>query len=221
MPGEFVARIQAAYPLIYWRNNYMNFAIKRLAHAAPVIGVGLLLSISTARAQKTYTVETGRTTVTLADSFISALKSLDVTPGTISPTELKDGRVNFPITGGAIDLETGRGQLLHSGGLTLTAGKTEVKLQSFIIDSTGSEPVITGLVVEDGTLVGRVSLFKIHYPGGITLPLKPNHGVLKRDDLGLSLTATAASALNAAFHVTALSAGVDIGTADVDSILAW
>jgi hypothetical protein len=199
----------------------MNFAIKRLAHAAPVLGVGILLSISTARAQKTHTVEAGRTTVTLADSFVSALKSLDVTPGTVSPTELKDGRVNFPITAGAIDLETGRGQLLHSGGLTLTAGKTEVKLQSFIIDSTGGEPVITGLVVEDGKLVGRVPLFKIHYPDGISLPLKPDHGVLKNDDLGLSLTSTAACALNAAFHVTALSAGFDIGTADVAAILGW
>jgi hypothetical protein len=185
------------------------------------MAVGLLLSISTAQAQKTYTVEAGRTTVTLADRFLSALKSLDVTPGTISPTELKDGRVNFPITGGAIDLDSGRGQLLHSGGLTLTAGKTEVKLQSFIIDSTGGEPVITGLVVEDGKLVGRVPLFKIYYPDGLSLPLKPDHGVLKGDNLGLSLTSTAASALNAAFHVTALSAGFDVGTADVEAILAW
>ena len=199
----------------------MNFAIKRLAHAAPVIGVGILLSISTAQAQKTDTVEAGRTTVTLADRFVSALKSLDVTPGTVSPTELKDGRVNFPITGGAIDLDTGRGQLLHSGGLTLRAGKTEVKLQSFIIDSTGGEPVITGLVVEDGKLVGRAPLFKIYYPDGLSLPLKPDHGVLKGDNLGLSLTSTAASALNAAFHVTALSAGFDVGTADVEAILAW
>ena len=199
----------------------MNLAIKRLAHAADVVGVGILLSISTAQAQKTYTVEAGRTTVTLADRFVSALKSLDVTPGTISPTELKDGRVNFPITGGAIDLDSGRGQLLHSGGLTLTAGKTEVKLQSFIIDSTGGEPVITGLVVEDGKLVGRVPLFKIYYPDGLSLPLKPDHGVLKGDNLGLSLTSTAASALNAAFHVTALSAGFDVGTADVEAILAW
>ena len=199
----------------------MNLAIKRLAHAADVVGVGILLSISTAQAQKTYSVESGRTTVTLADSFVSALKSLDVTPGTVSPTEMKDGRVNFPITGGAIDLDSGRGQLLHSGGLTLTAGKTEVKLQSFIIDSTGGEPVITGLVVEDGKLVGRVPLFKIYYPDGLSLPLKPDHGVLKGDNLGLSLTSTAASALNAAFHVTALSAGFDVGTADVEAILAW
>ncbi len=199
----------------------MHSAMNRLAHAAPIMAVGLLLSISTAQAQKTYTVETGRTTVTLADSFVSALKTLDVTPGTISPTELKDGRVNFPITGGAIDLDSGRGQLLHSGGLTLKAGKTEVKLQSFIIDSTGSEPVITGLVVEDGKLVGRIPLFKIYYPDGLSLPLKPDHGVLKGDNLGLSLTSTAASALNAAFHVTALSAGFDVGIADVEAILAW
>jgi len=82
--------------------------------------------------------------------------------------------------------------------LTLKAGKTEVKLQSFIIDSTGGEPVITRSVVEDGTLVGRVPLVKIYYPNGLTLPLKPDDGVLKGDNLGLSLTSTTASALNAA-----------------------
>jgi hypothetical protein len=190
----------------------------RSFHAASIMAVLFTLSM-TARAQNTVTIEAGRTTVTLADSFVSALGSLGVTPGTVSPTELKGARVNFPITGGAFDLDTALGQVVHSGGLTLTAGSTEVRLQSFIIDTTGSAPLITGLVVVDNKLVGRVPLFNLSLPNGITLPIKPNHNVFKEEGIGVTLTATAASALNSAFHVSALTGGFEIGTANVVALL--
>ncbi len=110
---------------------------------APIVVLAMLVSANVASAQKTETIEGGRTTVVLSSSFVSALEGLAVTPGTVSPTRLYNGTVNFPVTGGALDLDTTLGQILHSGGLTLTAGKTEVTLQSFIIDTTGSKPVIT------------------------------------------------------------------------------
>ena len=121
----------------------------RLFLAAPVVAFAMLVSANLASAQKTETIEGGRTTVALASSFVSALGSLDVTPGTVGPTRLHNGTVNFPVTGGAIDLDTAVSQILHSGGLTLTAGQTKVTLQSFIIDTT-SAPVIRGLVSVDG-----------------------------------------------------------------------
>jgi hypothetical protein len=190
----------------------------RFFHAVPIVAVSCMLSV-TAHAQNTDTIEAGRTTVTLAASFVSALGSLGVTPGTVRPTELKDGRVNFPITGGAFDLDTALGQVVHSGGLTLTAGNTEVRIQSFIIDTTGSTPVITGLVVVDNKLVGRIPLFNLSLPNGITLPIKPKYGVFKIEGIGVTLTATAAGALNTVFHVTALTSGFDIGTASVVALL--
>jgi hypothetical protein len=192
--------------------------IPRSLQAAAISAVLFTLS-TTARAQNTVTIEAGRTTVTLAESFVSALGSLGVTPGTISPTRLKDGRVDFPIIGGAFDLDTALGQVVHSGGLTLSAGNTEVKLQSFIIDTTGSAPLITGLVVVDNKLVGRLPLFNLSLPNGFTLPIKPNHNVFKVEGIGVTLTATAASALNGVFHVSALTGGFDIGTANVVALL--
>jgi hypothetical protein len=192
----------------------------RLSHAIATVTIAMFLSLS-AHAQRTDTIEAGRTTVKLAESFVSALSSLGVTPGTIRPTELKDGRVNFPITGGAFDLDTALGQVLHSGGLTLTAGNTEVRLQSFIIDTTGSAPLITGLVVVDGKLVGRLPLFNLSLPHGISLPIKPEYGVFREEDIGVTLTAGAASALNSAFHVSALTGGFEIGTANVLALLDW
>src|ERR1700735_2597196 len=119
--------------------------------AAPIAALALVVCAAGSYAQNTQTIERGRTTVTLASSFVSALGSLGVTPGTVSPTQLHGATVDFPVTGGAIDLDTAAGQILHSGGLTLTAGSTKVELQSFIIDTTAA-PVITGLVSVDGKL---------------------------------------------------------------------
>lgn len=186
----------------------------RLSLAVPIVALAMLVSANNASAQKTETIEGGRTTVALASGFVSALGSLGVTPGTVSPTHLYNGTVSFPVTGGAIDLDTAASQILHSGGLTLTAGQTKVTLQSFIIDTTGL-PVITGLVSVDGKLLGRLPLFDLALPSGITLPLKPYDGQIILKGVGVTLDSTAAGALNSVFHVSAFTRGFGIGTAKV------
>ena len=193
--------------------------MSRISIAAPLVAFAILVSANHASAQKTETIEAGRTTVALAPGFVSALESLDVTPGTVSPTRLHNGTVNFPVTGGAIDLDTAVSQILHSGGLTLTAGKTEVTLQSFIIDTT-SAPVITGLASVDGKLLGRLPLFDLALPSGITLPLKPHDGRIILKGVEVTLDSTAAAALNSVFHVSAFQGGFKIGTAKVTIDLA-
>lgn len=186
----------------------------RLIVAVPFAALALLASSADAFSQKTVTIETGRTTVALSNEFVSALGSLNVAPGTVALARLYKGTVNFPVTGGAIDLDTAAGQILHSGGLTLTAGQTKVTLQSFIIDSTIA-PVITGLVSVDGKLLGRLPLFDLALPGGITLPLKPYDGQIILKGVGVSLDSAAAGALNSVFHVSAFKGGFGIGTAKV------
>ncbi len=185
--------------------------ISRLSLAMPILALAMLLP-NRAVGQKTETIEGGRTTVSLANSFVSALGSLGVTPGTVSPSRLSDGKVSFPVIGGAIDLDTAAGQILHSGGLTLTAGPTKVTLQSFIIDTTVA-PVITGLVSVNGKLVGRLPLFDLTLPSGITLPLKPREGQLTLKGIDVTLDGVAAGALNSVFHVSAFKGGFVIGTA--------
>jgi len=185
----------------------------RLSLAAPVVALAMMVSAN-AFAQETETIEGGRTTVALASGFVSALGSLGVTPGTVSPTKLHNGTVNFPVTGGAIDLDTAASQILHSGGLTLTAGQTKVTLQSFIIDTT-SAPAVTGLVSVDGKLLGRMPLFDLALPIGITLPLKAYDGQIILKGVGVTLDSTAAGALNSVFHVSAFHGGFGIGTAKV------
>lgn len=186
----------------------------RLSIVTPLVALAMAISTHYASAQKTTTIEGGRTTVALSSGFVSALGSLGVTPGTVSPTHLNSGTVNFPVTGGAIDLDTAASQILHSGGLTLIAGQTKVTLQSFIIDTT-TAPVITGLVSVDGKLLGRLPLFDVVLPSGITLPLKPYDGQIILKGVRVSLDSAAAGALNSVFRVSAFKGGFGIGTAKV------
>jgi hypothetical protein len=51
----------------------------------------------------------GTTNVNLSSGFLDALQTLSVTPGVIGPTQLAGTQVNFPIIGGAIDLDTALG----------------------------------------------------------------------------------------------------------------
>lgn len=173
-----------------------------------------------ASAQQTKTIDSGITTVVLSSGFTSALSSLDVVVGTVTPTHVYNGVVSFPIVAGAVDLDTALGNVLHSGGLTFTAGKTEVRIQSFIIDTTGSTPVITGLVTADNKLVGRLRLFDLTLPSGLQLPLKiEDRFFLTLSGVNVGLDAQAAKALNEVFSVSAFKAGLDIGTAEVSAIV--
>jgi hypothetical protein len=165
-------------------------------------------------AQQTKTLFTGRTSVKLSSTFTTALTNLDVSVGRVFPTEVEQGSAEFPVIGGAIDLDTASGNILHSGGLTLKAGDTKVALQSFIIDTT-AKPVITGLVVVNGKLVGRLPLFDLTLPVGFSLPLHLKESRLVLKGVGVTLDATAAGALNGVFNINAFTPGFPIGTAQV------
>ncbi len=177
--------------------------------------VSLIGGMSTAAFAQTNTAIFGETKVQLSSDFVSALGALSVAPGTVFPTRLQNGVVNFPVVAGALDLQTARGELLHTGGLTLTAGGKKVQLQSFTIDTTGAQPVITGIVSVNGQLLGRLPLFNLQLPGNLTLPLVPRGGWLTLSGVGVKLSATAAGALNSVYNVTAFTEGFNIGTAKV------
>ncbi len=157
----------------------------------------------------------GRTTsVQLSNELVGALTQLNVTPTPLPPGVLREGVAVFPITSGQIDLANAKGEVIHSGGLTLTAGTTVVDLSQFIIDTTQSSgPVLTGLVKANGSVVGRIPLFTITLPS-LTLPLSVKR-TLTIPSAALILTDQAAEALNGAFNVTAFTAGIPVGTAKV------
>jgi len=161
-------------------------------------------------------VQTGTTSVALSPEFASALQAIGVTAGALNPAQLQNGVATFPIVGGAIELQTARSVIYHSGGLVLSTQSNQVQLEGFVIDTTGTPAILTGLVIANNKLVGRATLFDLQLPSGVTLPLKPDsNGVLNFQGVQLKLSSDAASALNSAFNVNAFQAGAVLGTANV------
>jgi hypothetical protein len=163
-----------------------------------------------------------QTAVKLDAGFVKALTSLKVAPGPVGDAKItKGGSAIFPITGGNVTYyEPGsvspyvQGMIDHDGsGLSLTAGKTKVELEDFVVDPGGS--VLTGKVSVNGKeAVPSAPLF---FLDGRTLnPLEAkDNGTAVLQGTTVKLKAEAAELLNQTFKIDALKAGLVIGVATI------
>ena len=164
----------------------------------------------------------GQTSVALSAELVNALNSLNVDASGFGSTEIRDGVISFPITGGAvgdsIDFFGNRGiglDIAHAGGLSFRAGDTEVNLTDFVIMNLDDGAVLTGLVTINGDLDARAPLFNLG--GRVGTSEIDGRNNLDIDDINLTLTNDAADTLNQAFGVSAFVGGFNIGTAEVDA----
>ena len=155
------------------------------------------------------------TSVALDAGTAAALKSLGVAiaPSGSATFDAGTSTITFPITSGYAEIHSDPtfkpgyivGSIEHQGsGFSLTAGSTKVDLSDFVVDpgnsmlygTVGDTPKVP-LLFLDGTNVKVGS----DAQGDVTL-----------DGTVAKLTDTAAAALNKAFNVTALKAGLPLGT---------
>jgi hypothetical protein len=178
-------------------------------------GIALSMGAPMATAAPTAQIRDGYTLVDLAPQFVGALVSLGIAPSKVLPGTLHQRIAFFPITGGRLDAADARGEVPHSGGLSLTRGATQVIISDFIIDTT-SAPKLTGIVTANGSIVGRIPLFNLAVPQ-LVLPLQlpPSPETLLIEGNRVTLTAEAAAALNSVFGTTAFTPGFNIGIASV------
>jgi hypothetical protein len=106
---------------------------------------------------------------------------------------------------------------VHDGGLNLRVGALTVNISSFVIDTTGSAPVLTGLAKVNDSLVGRITLFDLALGAAPQVQSYGRYGTLRINDVAVTLNAEAAATLNDVFGVTAFTAGIPIGTARVNT----
>lgn len=200
-------------------NRFSSRIHRRLIASAFVFAGAIAVTVTpiSSIAAPTVRLAGNYTVVTLSHDFVSALSGLGVAANALGLSALNDGRAYFPIISGAVDAANARGEISHLGGLTLTAGAIRVELSDFSIDTTGT-PRLTGLVVANGDVVGRIPLFALALPN-LSLPLQPVGRLVRIPGVGVTLTNEAAQALNATFGVSAFMAGFNIGTADVRAII--
>lgn len=125
----------------------------------------MVFSTFSVLAAPTISLTGGSTTVTLSRDLAGAATALGLSvrpvfPGRVSPA----GRVGFPVTSGDLDPQNARGEILHAGGSSIAHQTATVKLMSFIIDTTGEQPVLTGLAQANGNVGARIKLFKLRLP---------------------------------------------------------
>ena len=167
-----------------------------------------------------------QTAVTLDPAFVEGITSLMLTPGTTGGASLDatTGVAAFPITGGNVEYYDPAGSVQpyvqglinHDGsGLSLTgADGTVVTLEDFEVDP--DESTLYGTVTVDGEVFAeRADLF---FLDGSTLnPLAEGDeaGTAVLEGTTVSLTATAADALNMVFGTVALAEFFTVGVAEI------
>src|SRR5687768_10535086 len=165
-----------------------------------------------------------QTAVTLDTGFLEGLTALKLTPATLGGAKLEGAVISFPITGGNVTYyapDSGvtpyvQGLINHDdSGLQLTGANGKVvKLENFVVDP--AESVLTGKVTVDGAVFAETA--PLFFLDGRTLnPLEVNAdaGTAVLEGTTVSLTKTAADALNMVFETDALAEFFTVGIAEI------
>lgn len=154
------------------------------------------------------------TSVKIDAGTAEALKSLGVAlaPSGSATFDASTSTITFPITSGYAEIHSDlnvkpgyiQGSIAHQGsGFTLSAGSTKVELSDFVVDPGNS--------VLYGTVGGTPKVPLLSLDGtNVKVGMEGSDVVLQ--GTVAKLTDTAAGALNKAFNVTALKAGIPLGT---------
>jgi hypothetical protein len=164
---------------------------------------------------QTPSVDFGRTTVQLGDSFINSIQGLGAVITDLHNNPLKNNAFTVRATGGAVDLTTSAGEIEHTGGLLVNAAGTILRIQNLTLDTSNpTNLVITAQFIVNDHFVSRLALFNVQPPAGLTLPLQLQAGVLQVNGLVLALAPATASAINTVLGGQYVLAGTNIGTAN-------
>lgn len=112
----------------------------------------------------------------------------------------------FPIVGGKVDKDPISGKIVHSGGLSFSAGSESVVVKRFVIEL--DRGVLTAKVAGTGQ---RIGLLRLGAPEGV----KVRSGRIVLKGVDARLTSQAATALNDAFDTDLFAGGLLIGEATV------
>jgi hypothetical protein len=197
------------------RSGTSAAALVALASAMAALAlVVLALSATAAQSAEQHNGDTillsgGKTWLKIDKGTAAALSDagvkVEATGAAIAPSA-KRPAFAFPIVGGKVDKDPLGGKIVHSGGLSFSAGSKSVVVKRFVIDL--DRGVLTAEVAGAGQ---RIALLKLGAPEGAKIGSEKI--VLRGVDA--KLTTQAAKALNEAFDTDLFKGGLLIGEATV------
>jgi hypothetical protein len=206
---------------------FMTTHARRLiASVAALVAVVAVLAPATAGASSASTVRlkgeatTFRTDPATTTALISnGILPQPVGPATVTPHWTSQGpslHYGFPITSGRVDATSLAGHINHSGGLRFVnvANGHTLTLTNFRIQIS-AHPGLTAAV--NGDPKSRVRILNLDLSHATIAKHPPTVMV---DGVKATLTSTAAGALNNTLGVHLFSAGITLGTANVDAHIA-
>lgn len=199
--------------------------ISVVALSGAILTSGVVLAACGSDSEETTTATTEEMTTAAAmvtlvgeDTYLvldpgtaQVLTDNDVAVAPAAPAEAAEAGIAFPITGEQVDATTlASGVITHTGGLTFSAGGTDLTVTDFSVDlSTG---VLTA-TLPDGSPLPLLNLDLSMAEVSDTDAGKDVKGVKG------SLTGGAATALNDTFGVELFSDGLAIGTLDLTMVV--
>jgi hypothetical protein len=160
-------------------------------------------------------LKSGDTWVTTGPGIVKALVTNGIVPLAAAPgaqwLTLRPGATEhfeFPVSGGKVSLSPLGGTVDHRGGIVFVNAKNgkQIEVSSFRINLKQAD--LTAIV--NGNPKARVAIFKLNLAHAVLKAGK--HAVWARG-IGLSLTKTAAGALNATLGTHLFTQGLKLGTA--------
>ncbi len=220
----------------------MSLLIKRLRHSPIFLFAVAVMFVASSlpmpvSARPSLVLADGRTSISLSAEFYAGLAARSVSMGTIGEATLRGGIAGFPITGGVIDLQNARGEINHTGGLSLASSTNRIEFFSLNIESGAPIPnfsfdpngeisitdlaaaplvvFITGLVTVNGDFLGRVPIFEFTLTD-VSFPLqfKPYNPFVSTG-IGVKLSPSAAQLFNSVFGGSAFTPGLNMGQASI------
>jgi hypothetical protein len=187
-----------------------------LVTLASAIAALVVLTLSATAAQsaerhngKAIPLSGGKTLLKIDKDTAAALSDagvkVEATGAAVGPTA-KRPYFTFPIVGGKVDKKPLGGRIVHSGGLSFSAGSKSVTVKRFVIEL--NRAVLTAKVAGTGQ---RIALLRLGAPEGV----KIGDGRLVLRGVDAKLTTQAAEALNDALDTDLLAGGLLIGEATV------
>lgn len=155
----------------------------------------------------------GNTKIEFDQNYLTALKTLNLTPTGTGQAQVSGNTATFPVTGGSFTLSgsTASGTIQHAGGIKLGSGATAITLDNFVLDPAANK-MYGDIMVAGQTAGSHVGLFDISSSGA---SVQGSSGSATISGLKLTLSNDAASALNKAMNTTAIQGNFPVGTATV------